>query len=45
MKKYYILRNLDSYGSAQPVCVTRPDFDEIWTEATASDIMKYGTED
>lgn len=56
-KIYYILRDLDGYGSEYPVCVDREeaerlvrewneaDFDEIWTEASEEEIAKYGRYD
>ena len=56
-KIYYILRDLDGYGSEYPICVDRAeaerlvrewecgDFDEIWCEASEEDIAKYGRYD
>ena len=53
----YILKDLDGYGNAEPVCVRRAeaehllaewcpdddaDFDDIWEEASAAEIAKYG---
>lgn len=57
MKTYYILRDLDGYGSEYPICVDRDeaerlvrewecgDFDETWREATEEEIAKYGRYD
>lgn len=54
---YYILKNLDGYGSTYPTCIGRREayhllrewdtagdlrFDDVWTEATTSDIQQYG---
>lgn len=56
-KTYFILRDLDGYGSEYPICVDRAeaerlvrawdkeDFDEIWREATEEEIAKYGRYD
>lgn len=57
MKRYYILNDMDGYGSEYPVCVDREeaerlvrewgkeDFDEIWHEATENEIGAYGRYD
>lgn len=57
MKTYYILRNMDGYGSEYPICVDREeaerlvrewdkeDFDEVWREATEYEIATYGRYD
>lgn len=54
---YYILRDLDGYGSEYPVCVDRSeaerlvrawdkeDFGEVWREASEEEIAKYGRYD
>jgi hypothetical protein len=57
MKPYYILNDVDGYGSEYPVCVDRKeaerltrewnkeDFDEIWREANDEEIAKFGRYD
>ena len=57
MKHYYILNDMDGYGSEYPVCVDRKeaerlarewnkeDFDEVWREATENEIAVYGRYD
>lgn len=37
MKAYYILRDLDGYGSEYPVCVTRAEADDLMREWYAMD--------
>jgi hypothetical protein len=57
MKTYYILNDMDGYGSEYPICVDREeaerlvrewdkeDFDEVWREATEHEIATYGRYD
>ena len=53
MKVYYILNDMNGYGSEYPICVDRKEaerlarewnseFDEIWHEATENEIADYG---
>lgn len=56
-KIYYILTDMEGYGSEYPVCVDRAeaerlvrawdkeDFNEIWREASEEEIAKYGRYD
>ena len=56
MKTYYILQDMEGYGSEYPICVDKSeadrlckawdtDFDETWREATEYEIATYGRYD
>ena len=57
MKLYFILNDMDGYGSEYPICVDRKeaerltrewneeDFDEVWREASEDEISEYGRYD
>lgn len=56
-KSYYILNDMEGYGSEYPICVDREeaerlvrewgkeDFDEVWRKASEDEIATYGRYD